>query len=147
MSANERQVAGTHYKSEYQHWDFCVEVLENRYLEGQVTKYLTRWRLKAGIQDLEKAMHFLEKLLEVSYRYVLPLAENRGRAQQVFIDACLQSYFEAHKELETVAERGVIEYIANWRTHAGLLQAKELLTHVIEEAKASSPTSAYVNQG
>ena len=65
MAANERQVGGTHYQAEIQHWDY---VLANGlgYLEGQITKYVTRWRKKGGVEDLEKARHYLEKLIEVA---------------------------------------------------------------------------------
>ena len=64
MSANNKQVAGAHYKATIQHWDY---VLANDipYLEAQVIKYLTRWRKKNGYTDLLKAQHFLGKLLEV----------------------------------------------------------------------------------
>mgnify|MGYP003630731335 CR=1 FL=1 len=64
MAANDTQVGGTHYqKSDYQHWDW---VPDNRigYLEGAFTKYLIRWRDKDGIKDLNKARHFLIKLIE-----------------------------------------------------------------------------------
>lgn len=63
-SANDRQVGGEHYKADIQHWDF---VLANGlgYLEGQISKYVTRWRKKNGMQDLYKARHYLEKLIEV----------------------------------------------------------------------------------
>jgi hypothetical protein len=65
MSANKKQVGGQHYISPMQHWDY---VLANNipYLEAQIIKYVTRWRGKNGLQDLEKAQHFLEKLIEVN---------------------------------------------------------------------------------
>lgn len=62
--ANQRQVGGDHYKKQgIQHWDY---VLANGipYMEAQIIKYVSRWRDKGGIQDLEKAKHFLEKLIE-----------------------------------------------------------------------------------
>lgn len=61
--ANERQVAGTHYSAKVQHWDWVVQT-HLPYLPAQVSKYLTRWRKKNGLQDLEKALHFLEKFIE-----------------------------------------------------------------------------------
>lgn len=60
MSVNERQVGGTHYKSEYQHWDFVLDTHMN-YLYGCATKYISRWRKKNGVQDLEKSIHYLQK--------------------------------------------------------------------------------------
>jgi Protein of unknwon function (DUF3310) len=64
-SANQRQIGGTHYRGgEYQHWDWAVEN-NLGYLEGQLTKYVSRWRKKNGAQDLEKALHYTDKLIEV----------------------------------------------------------------------------------
>lgn len=64
MKANEIQVGGEHYRSSFQHWDF-VQMLQISYLPAQIDKYLTRWRKKNGLQDLEKAGHFLDKFIEV----------------------------------------------------------------------------------
>jgi hypothetical protein len=64
MSANESQVAGSHYQTAIQPWDFIV-ANNLGYLEGNVVKYVSRWRRKNGVEDLLKAMHYLEKLLEV----------------------------------------------------------------------------------
>lgn len=60
-SPNDRQVGGSHYRAGYQHWDL---VIENRlpYLEGQITKYITRYKKKNGAQDVEKSIHYCEKL-------------------------------------------------------------------------------------
>ena len=37
------------------------------YLEGNILKYLARYRHKNGIQDLQKAQWYLNKLIEVQY--------------------------------------------------------------------------------
>lgn len=63
-SANELQVGGTHYKTPYQHWDYTADVLEGRYMEGQIAKYISRARKKNGVADYEKAAHFVMKLME-----------------------------------------------------------------------------------
>lgn len=72
MAANDRQVGGKHYSNgmaDLQHWDI-VDKFDLDYFQGQVTKYLFRWKKKgltpeARMQDLEKAQHFLEKYIEV----------------------------------------------------------------------------------
>lgn len=65
MSANQKQVSGVHYKDKaIQPWDF-ISANNIPYLEGNVIKYVSRWREKNGISDLEKAKHYLEKLIEV----------------------------------------------------------------------------------
>lgn len=58
------QVAGSHYK------DLPIQPVEyiqsNKipYMEGNVIKYVSRWRSKGGIDDLRKAKHYLEMLIE-----------------------------------------------------------------------------------
>lgn len=65
MTANNFQVGGTHYKEmALEHWD--VVALDNLdYFQGCITKYVMRWRGKNGIQDLEKAKHYLDKYIEI----------------------------------------------------------------------------------
>lgn len=62
---NARQVGGVHYGlTQFQHWDM-VALFQLDYFQGQVTKYIMRWREKNGIEDLEKAQHYLEKYIEI----------------------------------------------------------------------------------
>lgn len=64
--ADAKQIAGTHYKTEYQHWSMLPALgYSSEYYVGQATKYLTRWRKKNGLRDLLKAQHFIEKLAEL----------------------------------------------------------------------------------
>ena len=64
MAANEKQIGGTHYKAAVECWDYII-ANELGYLEGTAIKYLTRWKKKNGVEDLKKAIHFIEKLIEV----------------------------------------------------------------------------------
>jgi hypothetical protein len=65
-NANDVQVAGTHYKDKsIQPWDYIV-ANKLGYLEGNIVKYVSRWKDKGGIDDLRKARHYLDKLIEVS---------------------------------------------------------------------------------
>lgn len=69
--ANDHQVGGSHYKTEgLQHWDL-VDLFKWDYFQGQITKYLMRWRKKNGIEDLEKARHYLEKYIELERNKVI----------------------------------------------------------------------------
>lgn len=64
-SANDRQVGGNHYKKHVMdHWDTVV-LFELDYFQGNIWKYLWRWRDKAGLVDLEKALHYLQKYIEI----------------------------------------------------------------------------------
>jgi len=63
--ANARQEGGAHYKAhQYETWDVILD-WNLGYLDGNAVKYLSRWRLKGGIQDLKKARHYIDKLIEV----------------------------------------------------------------------------------
>lgn len=63
--ANQVQVGGAHYKQhKLQPWDAIVE-WGMGFLDGNALKYLVRYRDKGGIQDLEKARHYIDKLIEV----------------------------------------------------------------------------------
>lgn len=66
MSANDEQVSGDHYKHKaIQPWDYIVSN-NLGYLEGNIVKYVSRWREKGGVDDLKKARHYLDKLIEVA---------------------------------------------------------------------------------
>lgn len=66
MSANERQIGGDHYGGgDYQYWDFASD-LKFPYLVGCAGKYVFRWHRKGReLEDLDKALHFLDKIIEV----------------------------------------------------------------------------------
>lgn len=64
MSIKDYQIGGNHYKKEAiqpieyimsNNLDFC---------EGNVVKYITRWRHKNGLEDLQKARHYIDFLIE-----------------------------------------------------------------------------------
>jgi len=59
-----KQYGGTHYESEYQHWDLVTDIGMG-YLPGNATKYVARWRKKNGVADLHKAMTYIDKMLAV----------------------------------------------------------------------------------
>lgn len=68
-SALDKQVSGNHYK------DCGIQPIEYihanglNYFEGNAVKYITRHRKKNKEQDVLKAIHYLELLLEMEYNY------------------------------------------------------------------------------
>lgn len=70
MSANDKQVGGNHYKtnSNVQHWDIVYTIFGGDYLLGNASKYMARvgkkGDMKKSIEDIEKAIHYLEKKKE-----------------------------------------------------------------------------------
>ena len=68
MSAYKKQVGGKHYlKYKIQPSEF---VIENKllYPEGNVIKYILRHQNKGGKEDLEKAKHFIDMIIERDYK-------------------------------------------------------------------------------
>jgi hypothetical protein len=67
-TALDKQVGGNHYK------DLPIQPIEYihanamGYMEGNVVKYISRWRKKNGIADLEKAKHYIELLIDLESR-------------------------------------------------------------------------------
>ncbi len=65
MSALKTQEGGSHYK------DMVIQPVEYihknniGFVEGAVIKYVSRWRNKNGIEDLKKARHMLDLLIEM----------------------------------------------------------------------------------
>lgn len=65
-TANEIQIGGDHYREKtIQPWDF-IAANQLGYFEGNIVKYVSRWKDKGGINDLKKARHYLDKLIELS---------------------------------------------------------------------------------
>lgn len=134
MSVNETQVGGKHYKAGYQHWDFVVRALRGRYLEGCATKYVTRWRKKNGIQDLQKADHYIAKILELHSNGMM---ENLGLTSQVAFEC---DEFCASNHCGTT-ERTIISLIATWTLPRHLEYARMLIKELIEEARLMAQPS------
>ena len=67
MSALETQAGGSHYK------DMKVQPVEYiqanglDYLQGNVVKYITRHKAKNGAEDIRKAIHYCQLILELQY--------------------------------------------------------------------------------
>jgi len=63
-NARKRQVGGNHYsRYNIQPIDF---IMDNNldWCEANVVKYITRWRDKNGVEDLRKAMHYIQLLID-----------------------------------------------------------------------------------
>jgi hypothetical protein len=67
-SALNQQAGGSHYK------DRAIQPIEYihanglPFIEGSIVKYITRWRDKGGVQDLEKIKHYVDLLIELEQR-------------------------------------------------------------------------------
>ena len=69
MTAFEKQVGGSHYKDMPIQPAIYCELNGMGFLESCAVKYLSRWRSKGGIDDLRKAVHSIELLIEIQMKY------------------------------------------------------------------------------
>ena len=70
-TALDTQVGGSHYKSE--RGIQPVEFIHSNgltFIEGNVIKYVWRWKDKGGVEDLKKARHYIDMLIELETRDV-----------------------------------------------------------------------------
>lgn len=136
-TANSRQVAGNHYQAgNFQHWDI-VDTWGVGYLEGCCTKYLSRFRKKNGLQDLQKADHYLQKLIEV--RSTQPGLHNNS------VPRSEVTRFLAENGIIGL-ETAIIHIVFEWAQLAQLKTARHLLEALIAEYEGSNPGPGYVNQ-
>jgi len=70
VSARTEQVGGAHYlASDIQPWDvmqaWMTREMFEGFLRGNVLKYIFRYPAKGGVEDLRKARHYIDKLIEL----------------------------------------------------------------------------------
>jgi hypothetical protein len=124
MSANDKKIE--HYASEYQHWDLAIAIPMN-YLTGCSTKYVARWRKKGGLDDLHKAMHYLDKLIETYLPVPIPRTMTRSEIQYEV------SRFSAANHLSIVEEEFIF-LLSSYKHEDDLRTARLVLEDIIDLA-------------
>jgi hypothetical protein len=71
-SALDRQESGNHYKDKGIQPIVYIHANNLGFCEGNVVKYVTRWRDKGGEADLRKAIHYLELLIQLEIKQSQP---------------------------------------------------------------------------
>lgn len=67
QTALDVQVGGDHYKKlKIQPIEY-IHANQLPYCEANVVKYISRWRDKGGIKDLEKVKHYVDLLIELEH--------------------------------------------------------------------------------
>lgn len=104
MSALDTQIGGSHYK------DMPIQPMEFSMANGldacqhTVIKYVTRFREKGGVQDLEKAKHVIDMLIEFDRRLEKQQDATNEAKNEAKEDAMDRLMREAKKAAETVAK-------------------------------------------
>jgi len=65
-NATDKQVGGSHYKMAIQPIEFIVKNNID-FCEGNAIKYICRHEKKNGIEDIDKAIHYLELIKQLKY--------------------------------------------------------------------------------
>lgn len=157
-SANSRQVGGSHYKQPgaIQHWDYAV-ANGLGYFEGQISKYVTRWphkhpTLEGKLDDVGKAGHFLDKLIEVAGAgLACPVQTHMAVRPTPTVRAV--DYAKMHRMGSR--EMAIMVGLEQWGQTADpvhLINAKVLVAelvgaaHAMHDQEGAEPGSGYVNQ-
>lgn len=141
MTANDHMVGGEHYRpgSTYQHWDYVRDCLKGRYLEGCITKYVSRHRYKNGLDDLKKAYHYLEKLIE-DWEIDGPMLTSDATIASTVVTQC-ERFIEGQRLIGD--ERQIVRSLSSWRNVGDLHYCAVAIRHLIgihypNAAKAST---------
>jgi len=126
MEANETQIAGQHYRASMQTWDYIL-AHNLGFLEGNVIKYVTRYRKKDGIQDLLKAKHYLDKLIEVENERLRRASNQNDQDQQTATDSTVEPKDKHSQRVsDDVACREQAVVALRKRTEAGYGQPTDI---------------------
>ena len=119
MKATDKQVGGSHYKN------FAIEPIEfivkNKlaYCEANVIKYVCRHKEKNGVQDIDKAIHYLELLKHLEYpavempKRLVYRIDQRGNIYDVRKVSELQSVLVRKFDLSLIYEREALLNVLN----------------------------------
>lgn len=134
MSANDEQIGGNHYQQgddvNWQHWDFAWQHSYNIF-EYCSTKYIARYKLKNGLVDVEKAKHYIDKLIEKIGNY----RDHPGR-QAIHVNDWGRIQRLDNTQIGIIMAIHIGEY--------GM--ARGTIEHLIDQL-ASEANGAYVDQG
>lgn len=131
---NSYQIGGNHYRSSYEHWDWCIDIRLG-YLESASTKYITRWKGKNGVQDVEKGIHYLEKA-QSAFRQgrlvnrAATLNTNAALAEMAVIKT--MEFVQANNL--TDMERDFMLAVADWQDDGDLAVAIGLAQRILRSA-------------
>lgn len=116
MKASEQQIGGNHYK------EFTIQptefIAKNNigFIEGNVIKYVCRHKAKNGRQDIVKAIHYLQLLLEYEYttrEYTATFTTNPPKTETI-VD-------ELFKGSKPIPVHLTGNYLAKWMTENGYI--------------------------
>lgn len=118
-----------------------MQALDNRYLEGQITKYLFRYKDKNGAEDLQKSLHYCDKLMSCFREGSVQSMKDLGYSPTAPLDYLLAEHKLSHNVYR------VCTLLPVWSSARNLEVIRYLITQEIDAYLAGQPTPEYVNQG
>lgn len=106
-------------------WDFII-AMDLGFLEGNILKYITRWRKKGGVKDLEKALTYTEKLIEEHKEHC---KFGYRPTRRLLTDAYIRDNGLGEREGK------IAHVLTSWENQADLYRLQHQLDCLIEEAK------------
>ena len=73
MSAYKKQIGGSHYKNMKIQPSKFINDNNLQFAEGNAIKYICRHAYKGGKEDLKKAIHYIEMIIERDYQETNPM--------------------------------------------------------------------------
>lgn len=132
------QYGGDHYETTdgYEHWDWVIDA-EIGYLCGNATKYLSRWRKKNGVDDLKKALTYVDKMIATRENADWHYRESRWKTNM------LTERFVKSARL-TEQESGIIFLLSGPCPPEMLKLARERVEALIKSAQRAASTGQRV---
>lgn len=137
-SADDKQVGGDHYINceGDQHWTVMAKCGAD-YFAGCITKYVHRFPNKNGLQDLQKAMHFIDKCLETG----------SGNVEYPNITSVKNWVCDQRHDKLTALENSYMRLVLHSiLCEQNMWEAKKALRNLIDLYAASEPGARYANQ-
>lgn len=136
-SANDRQEGGNHYRkggpNQEQHWDRLVRLygldVAFVYFVGNITAYVERYRDKNGIEDLKKARHYIDKLIELEEAH----AATKNTTEIQSTDAFVKTYGRMGEEYSDIQKRLVEESLKRIDAEKSVKDAEKSLIATISQ--------------
>jgi hypothetical protein len=131
---NDRGVRGQHYvtQSGIEHWDW-VFTCELDYFCGNASKYIVRWKEKGGVNDLRKALSYVEKLLAIYGDEVISRRRTRTPGMYRATRQLCAAYDLSSEEAE------VIYGLMEWYNYASLQEVAENIRELIPDMGKAQP--------
>ena len=133
--ATDKQIGGSHYKN------FKIQpskfIYDNgiKFNEGNIIKYVCRHEFKNGLQDLEKAGHYVDLLMEFSENSVIPFLLDREFEFEIIRVGKFSKFFCEENQLDELQSAIILNACLFSKTNAKeyLYQAHHFIKKLIEQ--------------